>query len=83
MNATSTTPTAAAPAARPGQPPIATQPRIATIVWGLVIAVIGAFVLAIGAGATLDLELVLISLLVVAGVALLAGSVAAAIRRRE
>jgi hypothetical protein len=56
--------------------------RVGTIVWGLVLTVIGAGVIAAASGVQFDVELVAITLLALAGVALLAGSVATSIRRR-
>ncbi|MGV8977020.1 MAG: hypothetical protein ACOH17_03160 [Cellulomonas sp.] len=57
--------------------------RVATVVWGLVIAAIGAGILALAAGAVFDLQLALIALLAVAGAAMLGGSIAAAARHRD
>ncbi|WP_298456153.1 hypothetical protein [uncultured Cellulomonas sp.] len=57
--------------------------RVGTVVWGLVIAIIGAGIVAIAAGAQFDLELAFIALLALAGVGLVAGSVAAGVRRRH
>lgn len=60
--------------ARPG------RPRTGTMVWGLVLLLIGAAVTAVGVGATLDLQAVLIGLLLVAGAALLVGAILSARR---
>jgi hypothetical protein len=56
--------------------------RVSTAVWGLVIAAIGVGVVALASGAVFDLQLALIALLAVAGVAMLGGSIAAAVRHR-
>ena len=55
--------------------------RVGTVVWGLVIAAIGAGFLAVALGATLDLQLAMIALLGFAGVAMLVGSVVGGLRR--
>lgn len=55
--------------------------RVGTVVWGLMLAAVGFGIVASAYGAELDLELALISLLGLGGVALLVGSVAAARRR--
>jgi hypothetical protein len=52
------------------------------VVWGLILAVIGAGVFAVAAGAQLDLELAAIGLLALGGIGLLAGSIATSARRR-
>lgn len=78
-----TAPAAAAPA-------MATAPlpeprrgvRVGTVVWGLVIAAIGAFIMAYALGVTFDAELAFIILLAAAGVLLLAGSLVTSRRRR-
>jgi hypothetical protein len=57
--------------------------RVSTAVWGLVIAAIGVGIVALASGAVFDLQLALITLLAVAGLAMLAGSVAAATRHRR
>jgi hypothetical protein len=54
--------------------------RVGTVVWGLVLALVGIGVTAIGAGASLDVQAAIIVLLVVAGTALLAGAVVTARR---
>lgn len=64
------------------EPPRSTL-RVGTVVWGLVLALIGAGVIAVAAGARFDLELASIGLLALAGVALLAGSIATSARRRH
>ncbi|CAN5287569.1 hypothetical protein BH11ACT1_BH11ACT1_23800 [soil metagenome] len=65
----------AGPAARP-------RLRVSTAVWGLVIVAIGVGVVALASGAVFDLQLASIALLAVAGAAMLAGSIAAAVRHR-
>ena len=57
--------------------------RVGTVVWGLVIAAIGVGVVATAAGAVFDLQLALIALLAVAGVAMLGGSIAVTARHRR
>lgn len=66
------------PAARPPR-----QLRVGTVVWGLVLAAIGAGVLAWAIGVTFDVELAFIVLVAAAGVLLLVGSLAATLRRRR
>ncbi len=56
--------------------------RVGTVVWGLVLATIGAGVLAWAIGLSFDVELAVIVLVAAAGVLLLAGSVATVWRRR-
>ena len=58
-------------------------PRVGTVVWGLILAVIGVGVIAAAAGARFDVELVSITLLALAGVGLLVGSIATSMRRRR
>lgn len=55
--------------------------RVGTIVWGVVIALLGVGVLTIAAGYTIDLELAAIGLLVVAGLGLIIGPLVASARR--
>lgn len=57
--------------------------RVGTVVWGLVLAVIGAGIIAVAAGAQFDLELAFIGLLALSGVGLLAGSLVTSARRRH
>lgn len=56
--------------------------RPGTIIWGLVVAVIGAGILARALGAEFDNDLALIVLLGAAGVALLLTSIVSAVSRR-
>lgn len=58
-------------------------PRVGTVVWGLVLAVIGAGVIAAAAGYEFDLELASIALLALAGIGLVIGSIATSARRRS
>jgi hypothetical protein len=58
-------------------------PRSGTVVWGLIVAVVGVGILAVAAGARIDVQLALIVLLAAAGVALLVGSVLTAARRKN
>lgn len=71
---------AAAPAPAPAR--AGRQVRVGTIVWGLVIAAIGAFILAYALGADFDAELAFIILIAGAGVLLLVGTVANSLRRK-
>ncbi|WP_165372714.1 hypothetical protein [Pengzhenrongella frigida] len=76
--------TAAEPAAPAGSTaPRRPAPRVATVVWGLVIAVIGAGVLAAAAGYEFDVELASIALLALAGIGLVVGSIATSARRHS
>jgi hypothetical protein len=63
----------------PGRPPV----RVGTIVWGLVFAAIGVFLLAIAAGARIDSGLAAIGLLAGSGIALLIGALVASSRRHQ
>ena len=70
---TGTTATTATP-----EPPATAEnsgPRVTTIVWGLVIAAIGAGLLAVALGVTFDLELAVIIVIAAAGLALVGGSI--------
>lgn len=73
----STAPAAPAPAAT-SRPPA----RMSTVVWGLIILVVGVGVVARALGADFDNQLALIVLLAAAGVALVATSIVSAVRRR-
>lgn len=82
------TPAQSAPAQPEALPPAPAQParpgpRVGTVVWGLILAVIGVGVIAAAAGARFDVELVSIALLALAGVGLVVGSVATSVRRRR
>ncbi|MEP7795453.1 hypothetical protein [Sanguibacter sp. 25GB23B1] len=63
-------------------PPARRPLRPSTIIWGLVVAVVGAGILARALGAEFDNDLALIVLLGAAGVALVGTSIASAVRRR-
>lgn len=65
-------------------PPVAGRPpvRMSTVVWGLIITVVGAGILARALGAEFDNELALIVLLCTAGVALVATSIVSAVRKK-
>ena len=67
-----------APSAAPSRPPA----RVSTVVWGLIILVVGVGVVARALGADFDNQLALIVLLAAAGVALVATSIVSAVRRR-
>lgn len=71
------------PATAETAPAAPTRPhlRVGTVVWGLIVAVIGVGVVALASGAEIDVELALIVLLGLAGVGLLGGSIAMAARR--
>jgi len=73
------TPSPQGPAAKPARPTL----RVGTVVWGLVLAVIGAGVIAVAAGARFDLQLAFIGLLALGGIGLLAGSIATSVRHRS
>lgn len=60
--------------------PVPVGARVGTIVWGLVLVLLGLAVVAIGAGFQLDLEATLIGLLLLAGVALLVGAIGTSVR---
>ncbi len=53
------------------QPQPSTEPRIATIVWGALLLLLGLAVIGIGVGLRVDLQAALIVILALAGVALL------------
>lgn len=55
----------------PTQPEPSTAPRIATIVWGALLLLLGLAVIGIGVGLRVDLQAALIVILALAGVALL------------
>ncbi|MBZ2197722.1 hypothetical protein [Occultella gossypii] len=66
----------------PGTPAPRERTRVGTIVWGLVLVLLGVAVVAIGLGFELDLEVFLIGLLGIAGVGLLVGTAISALRGR-
>lgn len=51
--------------------PHPTGPRVGTIVWGVILLLLGLGVIAVGVGITVDLQAALIALLALAGVGLL------------
>jgi len=55
----------------PAQPEPSTAPRIATIIWGALLLLLGLAVIGIGVGLRVDLQAALIVILALAGVALL------------
>lgn len=55
--------------------------RAGTMVWGLIITLVGLAAIAVATGRQMDLEIALITLFIVAGVALLAGSALSAGQR--
>jgi hypothetical protein len=86
---TSGPPTAPLPTATPAPPAAAvpaTRPnrvvRVGTIVWGLVIAAIGALILASALDVDFDTELAVIIVMATAGVLLLGGTIANSLRRK-
>lgn len=75
---------AAAPAPAPAPAPATPagpELRVGTVVWGLVVAVVGIGIVSFAWGARIDGGLALIVLLAGAGVALLVGSLVVALRR--
>lgn len=71
-------PTPVAPVERPER-----GPRVGTVVWGLVLAVLGVGVLAWAGGRHIDVDVAAIVLVAGAGVALLVGSIVSGARRRR
>lgn len=67
--------------AGPQEPAPPKGPRLRSIAWGLVLALLGAVVIAVGVGVRLDLELVFIGILAVAGLTLLIGSLVSGSRK--
>jgi len=51
--------------------PARSGPRVGTVVWGIILLLLGLGVLGVGAGLTVDLQAALIALLALAGVGLL------------
>lgn len=78
-------PAASTPAPMPAPVPVPASrgPRAGTVVWGLIVAVIGLGALAATAGYRIDSQLAFIVLLAVGGVSLLIGSLVSAARRRK
>ncbi len=66
----------------PQEPAPPKGPRMRSVAWGLVLALLGAVVIAVGFGVRLDLELVFIGILAVAGLTLLVGSLVSSSRKR-
>ena len=79
LSATGTPTSAAGPPAKPARPTL----RVGTVVWGLILALIGAGIIAVAAGARFDLQLAFIGLLALGGIGLLAGSIATSARHRN
>ena len=67
--------------ANPGSPQGPPPVRAGTMVWGLLVLVLGLGAMAVATGRRVDLEIALISLFVLAGVGLLAGSLIGAAQR--
>ena len=65
----------------PQEPAPPRGPRMRSVAWGLVLALLGAVVIAVGLGVRLDLELVFIGILAVAGLTLLVGSLVSGSRK--
>jgi hypothetical protein len=69
----------------PGPPLLAasvkTGPRVGLILWGLIVAVFGAWIMAASAGVAIDAQLALILILAISGLALIVSAVIAALRR--
>ena len=65
----------------PQEPAPPRGPRMRSVAWGLVLALLGAVVIAVGLGVRLDLELVFIGILAVAGLTLLIGSLVSGSRK--
>ncbi|MCR6704147.1 MAG: hypothetical protein NVV66_05480 [Cellulomonas sp.] len=79
--ATASDPQVAAQAAEVERPE--RGPRVGTVVWGLVLAVLGVGVLAWAGGRRIDVDVAAIVLVAGAGVALLIGSIISGTRRRR
>lgn len=65
----------------PQEPVPPKGPRMRSVAWGLVLALLGAVVIAVGMGVRLDLELVFIGILAVAGLTLLIGALVSGSRK--
>lgn len=74
---------AGAAAASPAPQPVAKGPRMSTVAWGLVLVLLGLVVIAVGLGIDLQLELVFIGILGVAGLTLLIGAIVGAGKRER
>jgi len=73
-----------ATAPQPPEPPrTGSRPtvRVGTVVWGLIVALIGVGVLLVAAGYTVDVQLAAIVLLIAAGVGLILGPLVQGLRR--
>lgn len=57
--------------------------RVSTVVWGLVVFLVGLCLMAVAFGARIDAQLVFVAILVIAGLGLIAGAVLAAIKSRR
>ncbi|UZN02136.1 hypothetical protein [Cellulomonas sp. S1-8] len=55
--------------------------RVGTVVWGLIVVLLGAGVLLVAAGYTIDVQLAAIVLLIAAGLGLIAGPLVQGLRR--
>lgn len=86
VSSTAASPHATAPAPAAAVAPPAKAPRrvvrVGTIVWGLVIAAIGALILAYALDVDVDTELAVIIVTAAAGVLLLGGTIANSLRRK-
>lgn len=76
-------PTGPVPQAGPVLAPRPSGPRVGTVVWGLVVVVIGLGLLATAAGFRIDLDVAAIVVLGAAGLALVGGSILTSLRRRR
>lgn len=64
-----------------GRPRGAPVARTGTVVWGLIVVVLGLGAMAVAMGRSVDIEVALISLFLIAGLGLLAGSAISAAQR--
>lgn len=55
--------------------------RLGSVVWGLIVALVGVGVLLVGAGYTIDVQLAAIVLLIAAGLGLILGPLVQSLRR--
>lgn len=67
--------------ANPGRPQGPPMVRTGTMVWGLITVLVGLGAIIVAAGRQVDLEIALISLFIIAGLGLLAGSAVSALQR--